>query len=252
MGKEGEVKVKSLQKAMEVLECFAQKQPLGVTEISEKLGLYKSNVHNILTTFTALGYLSQDAETGKFRLGVSIMSLSRAFREGLDITRIAVPYMSEIANTAGELVYLTIPREDSVVYLEGVSPDNQRMVSKSVAGEFCKMYCTSVGKAMLANMTKEEVENCLSGELEAYTENTITDKDKLLEEIEKTRIRGYGIDDMEIMFGIKCVGVALLNHDGKVEGGLSISAPSLRMSDEKIELYAKILKMITRKILKML
>ena len=252
MGREGEVKVKSLQKAMEVLECFAQKQPLGVTEISEKLGLYKSNVHNILTTFTALGYLSQDAETGKFRLGVSIMSLSRAFREGLDITRIAVPYMSEIANTAGELVYLTIPREDSVVYLEGVSPDNQRMVSKSVAGEFCKMYCTSVGKAMLANMTKEEVENCLSGELEAYTENTITDKDKLLEEIEKTRIRGHGIDDMEIMFGIKCVGVALLNHDGKVEGGLSISAPSLRMSDEKIELYAKILKEYAAKIQKML
>lgn len=114
------------------------------------------------------------------------------------------------------------------------------------------MYCTSVGKAMLANMTKEEVENCLSGELEAYTENTITDKDKLLEEIEKTRIRGYGIDDMEIMFGIKCVGVALLNHDGKVEGGLSISAPSLRMSDEKIELYAKILKEYAAKIQKML
>ena len=157
MGREGEVKVKSLQKAMEVLECFIQKQPLGVTEISEKLGLYKSNVHNILMTFTALGYLTQDDETGKFHLGVSVMTLSRAFREGLDITRVAVPFMREIANEAGELVYLTIPREDSVVYLEGVSPDNQRMVSKSVAGEFCKMYCTSVGKAMLANMTKEEV-----------------------------------------------------------------------------------------------
>lgn len=252
MGREGEVKVKSLQKAMEVLECFIQKQPLGVTEISEKLGLYKSNVHNILMTFTALGYLTQDVETGKFRLGVSIMSLSRAFREGLDITRIAGPFMREIANEAGELIYLTIPKDDSVIYLEGISPDNQRMVSKSVAGEDCKMYCTAVGKAMLANMSKEEIEKRISGELEAYTEYTITDKKSLLEEIEKTRIRGYGIDDMEIMFGIKCVGVALLNHDGKVEGGLSISAPSLRMSDEKIELYAKILKEYAAKIQKML
>ena len=240
MGREGEVKVKSLQKAMEVLECFIQKQPLGVTEISEKLGLYKSNVHNILMTFTALGYLTQDVETGKFRLGVSIMSLSRAFREGLDITRIAGPFMREIANEAGELIYLTIPKDDSVIYLEGISPDHQRMVSKSVAGEDCKMYCTAVGKAMLASMPKEEVEKCISGKLEAYTE------------IEKTRIRGYGIDDMEIMFGIKCVGVALLNHDGKVEGGLSISAPSLRMSDEKIELYANILKEYAAKIQKML
>lgn len=225
MGREGEVKVKSLQKAMEVLECFIQKQPLGVTEISEKLGLYKSNVHNILMTFTALGYLTQDVETGKFRLGVSIMSLSRAFREGLDITRIAGPFMREIANEAGELVYLTVPKDDSVIYLEGISPDNQRMVSKSVAGEDCKMYCTAVGKAMLANMPKEEVEKCISGKLEAYTENTITDKKSLLEEIEKTRIRGYGIDDMEIMFGIKCVGVALLNHDGKVEGWTEYQCP---------------------------
>ena len=251
MGREGEVKVKSLQKAMEVLECFIQKQPLGVTEISEKLGLYKSNVHNILMTFTALGYLTQDDETGKFHLGVSVMTLSRAFREGLDITRVAVPFMREIANEAGELIYLTIPKDDSVIYLEGISPDHQRMVSKSVAGEDCKMYCTAVGKAMLASMPKEEVEKCISGKLEAYTENTITDKKSLLE-IEKTRIRGYGIDDMEIMFGIKCVGVALLNHDGKVEGGLSISAPSLRMSDEKIELYANILKEYAAKIQKML
>ena len=180
------------------------------------------------------------------------MSLSRAVREGLDITRIAGPFMREIANEAGELVYLTVPKDDSVIYLEGISPDNQRMVSKSVAGEDCKMYCTAVGKAMLANMPKEEVEKCISGKLEAYTENTITDKKSLLEEIEKTRIRGYGIDDMEIMFGIKCVGVALLNHDGKVEGGLSISAPSLRMSDEKIELYANILKEYAAKIQKML
>ena len=252
MGREGEVKVKSLQKAMEVLECFIQEQPLGVTEISEKLGLYKSNVHNILMTFTALGYLTQDDETGKFHLGVSVMTLSRAFREGLDITRVAVPFMREIANEAGELIYLTIPKDDSVIYLEGISPDHQRMVSKSVAGEDCKMYCTAVGKAMLASMPKEEVEKCISGKLEAYTENTITDKKSLLEEIEKTRIRGYGIDDMEIMFGIKCVGVALLNHDGKVEGGLSISAPSLRMSDEKIELYANILKEYAAKIQKML
>ena len=197
-------------------------------------------------------YLVQDPESGKFRLGPEVMMLSRAFREGLDITRVAVPFMREIANEAGELIYLTIPKDDSVIYLEGISPDHQRMVSKSVAGEDCKMYCTAVGKAMLASMPKEEVEKCISGKLEAYTENTITDKKSLLEEIEKTRIRGYGIDDMEIMFGIKCVGVALLNHDGKVEGGLSISAPSLRMSDEKIELYANILKEYAAKIQKML
>lgn len=87
MENNGEIKVKSLQKALEILNCFAVKQPLGVTEISEKLGLYKSNVHNILVTFTAMEYLVQDPESGKFRLGPEVMMLSRAFRENLDIIR---------------------------------------------------------------------------------------------------------------------------------------------------------------------
>ncbi|MBA4701721.1 MAG: IclR family transcriptional regulator [Ruminococcus sp.] len=252
MQKDGEVKIKSLKKSLEVLECFTQKQPLGVTEISEKLGLYKSNVHNILMTFTAMGYVEQDPESGKFRLGVSVMTLSRAFREGLNIAKIALPFMREIANEVGELVYLSIPRGDEVVYLEAIYPDNQRMVSKSVIGECSKMYCTSVGKAILSQFSPEEMERCIEGKLEAFTEYTITDKEKLREEIEATRIRGYGLDNMEVMFGIKCVGVAILNYEGKVEAGLSISAPSLRMGEERIQEFVKVLQTYAGKIQKML
>ena len=102
MKKEGtEVKIKSLQKALQVLECFVEKQPLGVTEISEKMGLYKSNVHNILSTFKAMDYLEQDPDTGKFRLGTAVFALSRALRENLDISRIVVPFMRRIAEEAG-------------------------------------------------------------------------------------------------------------------------------------------------------
>ena len=101
---ETEVKVKSLQKSLDILGCFVEKQPLGVSEISEKLGLYKSNVHSILMTFKAMDYLEQDPETVKFRLGTAVFALSRALRENLDITKIALPYMKEIAQEAGELV----------------------------------------------------------------------------------------------------------------------------------------------------
>lgn len=252
MKKEGEIKVKSLQKSMEILECFAEKQPLGVTEISEKLGLYKSNVHNILMTFTALGYLEQDKDTGKYHLGAEVMTLSRAFREGLDITKVAVPFMREIANEANELVYLTIPREDEVIYLEVVSPENQKLATTSIAGERCKMYCTGVGKAILANLPEEEIEKYICGELEAYTENTITDPQMLREELALTKRRGYGIDDMELMYGIKCVGIALIGHGGRIEGGLSISAPSPRMDDEKVLLCANLLKKYALQIKKIL
>ena len=252
MENNGEIKVKSLQKALEILNCFAVKQPLGVTEISEKLGLYKSNVHNILVTFTAMEYLVQDPESGKFRLGPEVMMLSRAFRENLDITKIAVPVMRESANEVQELVYLAVPKGEDMLYLEAVSPENQRLVTKSVTGECSKMYCTSVGKAVLATMSEEDREKHIPEELEAFTEYTITDRRELDEEIRMVRERGYAVDDMEVMFGVKCVGVALLNHEGEAEGALSISAPSLRMNKENIQKYAEILKTSARKIQKLL
>ncbi|MFR1111977.1 MAG: IclR family transcriptional regulator [Blautia sp.] len=160
--------------------------------------------------------------------------------------------MQEIAEKAGELVYLSIPKGDAMVYVEGRYPSNQRMLSQSVAGEREKMYCTSVGKAILATMSQEEIDKILVEPLEAVTEYTITDREKLMEEIERTRQRGYGIDNMELMFGMKCVGVALLNHKGQAEAGLSVNAPSLRMDDDKIREIAGILKEYAEKIQKML
>lgn len=250
--KETEVKVKSLQKALEILECFVEKQPLGVTEISEKLGLYKSNVHNILMTFKAMDYLEPDPDSGKFRLGMAVFELNRALRENLDIRRIALPFMQKIAEESGEVVYLTIPRGDEVIYLEAACPETQRLSGSFVMGERAKMYCTSVGKAILAHMAKEEREEHISDPLEAFTEYTITDREKLEEELLRTKERGYGLDNMELLFGIKCVGVALVNHKGNVEAGLSISAPSLRMSEEKIQGFAGILNRYGREIEKRL
>ena len=98
----------------------------------------------------------------------------------------------------------------------------------------------------------EDREKHIPEELEAFTEYTITDRRELDEEIRMVRERGYAVDDMEVMFGVKCVGVALLNHEGEAEGALSISAPSLRMNKENIQKYAEILKTSARKIQKLL
>jgi DNA-binding IclR family transcriptional regulator len=188
-----------------------------------------------------MGYLEQDPDSGKFRLGMAIFELNRALRENLDIDQIVVPYMRKITEEIGETVYLTIPRDDEVIYLEAAYPENQRLPGSFITGERVKMYCTAVGKSMLAYMEEDLREKYISRPLQAFTEYTITDKEKLREEIEKTKERGYGIDNMELVFGVKCVGIALINHKGHVEAGLSISGPSLRMSDEKIQGFVEIL-----------
>lgn len=253
MKNENEARVKSLQKALEVLNCFIEKQPLGVTEISEQLGLYKSNVHNILVTYKSMGYLEQDPETGKYRLGTAIFSLSRALKENLTVSRIVLPYLQHIAEEVNEIVYLSIPKEDELIYLDVVYPIHQvYLTGGSVTGERAELYCTGVGKAILAEMPDKEIECILSGELKPYTEYTIMDKSVLWKEIREARENGYAIDNMEFILGVKCIGVAIRNHRGTVECGISISAPSLRMGDEKLMEFAQILKRYKMKIEKLL
>lgn len=230
-----DVKNKSLYKALLILNCFTKKGELGITEISEELGLYKSNVFNILDTFKKLEYVEQNEETGKYRLGIGVLRLSRALGDSFSITKIALPYMQEIANMTNERVYLGIPREDEVLYLDATYPSNDIGLMRSLLGETAKMYCTGIGKAMMAYLPQRLLRLYLEKPLERFTEMTITDADKLKEELALTRMRGYAIDNMEHEFGVKCIGIPIFDKAGVICAAISISGPSLRFSDERIE-----------------
>lgn len=230
-----DVKNKSLHKALLILNCFTMKQELGVTEISDQLGLYKSNVFNILDTFKKMEYVEQNEETGKYRLGIGVLRLSRALGDSFTITKIALPYMQEIANKTNERVYLGIPREDEVLYLDATYPSNDVRLMRSLLGETAKMYCTGIGKAMMAFLPERLIEEYLQKPLEKYTEMTITNSEELKKELAITRARGYAVDNMEHEFGVKCIGVPIFDKTGNIYAAMSISGPSLRFSGERIE-----------------
>ena len=236
---ESEVKVKSLQKALEILNCFTRKSSWGVTEISELLDLNKSNVHNILSTFKALNYLDQDPESGKYKLGLSVYSLCYSLGESLSIGSIAAPYLQELADFAKERVYLAIPHEDEIIYVNSAYPKADIGLMRAIIGEHAKMHCTGLGKAMLAFLPAEQQQTYLSKPLQPYTEYTITDKDRLLAELEEIRRQGYAVDNMEHEFGIKCVAMPILGRNRQVAAAVSISGPSLRFDEEKIEVLVR-------------
>lgn len=118
MVNEAEVKVKSLQKALEILNCFTKKSSWGVTEISEQLDLNKSNVHNILTTFKAMGYLDQDDESGRYKLGLSVYSLCYSLGQNLSIGSVAAPYLPvrnlQIWQASGSILQSRMNRRSSM------------------------------------------------------------------------------------------------------------------------------------------
>lgn len=244
---EGEIKVKSLQKALTILNCFVKKSRLGVTEISELLDLNKSNVHNILTTFQAMNYLEQDPESGKYQLGLGILELCQSVGDRFNIRKVMMPYMQEIADATGEVVYLAVPRDDEMVYLEAMHPVESYNMMRVILGEHAKMYCTGIGKAVLAHLPETVVENYITRGLIAFTENTITDPDVLREDLAVTRERGYSVDNMEHEFGVKCVGMPVFNRRGELLAAVSVSGPSLRFSAGRIEDIVQIMRASLKK-----
>jgi len=248
MSNQADVKMKSLQKALDVLNCFVEKPSLGVTEIATMLDLNKSNVHSILSTFKAMDYLEQDPESGRYHLGIGVFTLCRALGDRFSIAQVAKPFMQELSDMANECVYLGIPQEDTVIYLETIYPAESTSLMRSIMGEQAKMYCTGIGKAIMAYLPKEQIEEYASKDLIGFTERTITQKDKLLRDLELTKARGYAIDDMEHEFGVRCVAAPILNRHGTVEAAVSISGPSLRFEGDRILELAEMLKQTVRKI----
>lgn len=236
---ENEIKVKSLHKALEILNCFVGKDSLGVTEISERFGLCKSNVHNILYTFKQMGYLEQNEATGKYRLGMQIFVLCKGLSDSFPIARIALPYMQELSDRAGERVYLGIPCGWEVFYLDSTYPYQSPNLIRRVLGMKTPMHCTGLGKAILSNMPEEQRNQFLETQkLTAFTDATITGKEELRRELKSTRLRGYAIDHMEHEFGIKCIALPIFDKDRNIYASMSVSGLASHFTEEKMREWA--------------
>jgi DNA-binding IclR family transcriptional regulator len=233
-----EVKVKSLGKALALLSYFTQSNPeRGITELAELSGLLKSSVHNMVSTFEAYGFLEKNETSGKYRLGAAILKLSNSLYLSHDIRNVLRPRLEDISTASGENVYLATLYEDQVIYVDAVYPSGSYS-GRSIIGINAPLYCTGVGKAILAELTETQIEAITARGLPAFTPHTITEPTVLKAELSAIRKRGYAIDDMEHEFGIRCVAVAVRNIRGAVVASVSISGPSPRFSEERIAEHA--------------
>lgn len=239
--------LQSLDKAIRVLNCFKEAPELGVTQISQMLGLNKSNVHNILSTFEEHGFVEQNPQNQRYRLSFGLLELSHSLLNRIGVRNAAYTDMKELAGSTGEHVYLGIPYGKQVLYLEAASP-SQYGYERSLSGETAPLYCTSIGKAMLAYLPASQLADRLPEEMHPFTAQTITDPQVLMAELETVRRQGYAIDNMEHEYGIKCVGIPVLDDQGRVLAGLSISGPSLRFDEESIPAYARMLMQLRERI----
>ncbi len=232
---EQKLKVKSLVKAIDILECFLnQAAELGVSEISQILSIHKSTVHNVLQTFLQKGYLIQNGCSGKYSLSAKLLQYSYIINNHIGLERILTPFVKNIANQLNLMVYLGIPFHHEVLYIACAFPEDYSGW-RNILGEHAPMHCTGIGKAMLANLPEDIRENCLSHPLERFTENTITDPEKLREHLKQISERGWAVDNMEHEYGVTCIGVPVFSHDRRVIAAVSASASSLLLRQDLLE-----------------
>lgn len=237
-----EFKVKSLAKAVKLLECFSMERPeLGIKELSEMLDIQKSTAHNIADTFKKLGYLSQNPETNKYFLGLGLLKFSYTINNHLGFRNFFLPFMEKISGQTNEVVFLGIPHGGEVLYLECYFPTGSR-ATRNILGERAHMHCTGLGKAMLAFLPEQEQNKYATARLKKFTERTITTAPLLLEELAQIRNRGYAIDNMEHEHGVTCVAIPVFSAGNQIVAALSTSAPSLRLDDESITRVAEIMR----------
>jgi len=233
---EKENMVKSVSRALRIIEIVSSKKDgLGVTEIAKQMDINKSSVYRILSTLVQHGYIEQDEETERYKLGYKFLEMSSKLLESIDLRSEAKPYLRELENATNEVVHLVVYDQGEVIYIEKLEgTETLRMHSK--VGKRAPMHCTAVGKAILAHLPMHVVLDILERKgMPKHTEHTIVDKETFLQELADVRKNGYALDLEENEYGIRCIAVPIFDHSGHVIAAVSVSGPTIRMTDERLE-----------------
>lgn len=225
-----------------VLELLAETGHMGLLEISKELELNKSTVHRVLNSLIYMGYVKQNQATSKYALTYKICRLSNNMLSQIDLVEMAHPYLKELSYKTGETVHLVVKDDTNAVYIDKVENDANVVRLISTIGKSVPLYCSGVGKAMLSEMEEKSVRKIWQySDIKKYTDKTITDYDSLLRELENIRKRGFAIDDEENEPGVKCVALPINDFTGKPGYAISISAPEMRMKEERMRELARLL-----------
>ena len=231
--------VQSVERIFTIIETLAA-QPHGMTlqAVAKNAGLAKSTAHRLLSSLITLGYAMQDGETGQYKLTLKMFELSSGVVNEMDILSVAKPHLDRLAARTGEVIHLVVRDGVDVVYLYKAETGGMRMGSR--AGLRNPMYCTGVGKAILATLPYEEIEQIWqASHREQLTPHTIVRFSELLEQMRLIRARGWAVDDEENELGIRCVALALPGPGGRADAAFSITSLVPNMSDERLEQLAR-------------
>lgn len=225
------MKFNTLAKAIEIFDLFLKKRDaVDVHEIAGALHMPKSTAYAYLAFLKDNGFLDIAEQQGKYRLGLRFLDYASIVKNQIQLSSIALPHMQDLSKKLQDTVILTVRKGGYTFIVEKVERGVGLVYMRNI-GDRRPLYCGASSKIHLAHMRENEVHHYLrQTRLKSYTENTITSRETLFEDLEKIRKRGYAFSNQEIDPGVSGVAAPIRNNKGEVEAGVCVVGPTNRIN----------------------
>ena len=227
-------RIQCLNRAIDLLDLLSESESLPtLAGICQRSGLHKSTAHRLLMVLERSGLVERTPDH-RYRLGLKLHELGQRALDQIDLRVRAKPHFRRLSAQVHETVHLGVLQKASVVYLEKLDANCRTVCPGSVTGTSNPVYCTAMGKAMLAFLAPGSAEEVIAGiRFRRFTANTLCSESELRSALERVRRRGYAIDDEEIEPGVRCIGAPVFSPSGAPIAAVSISGPVVRITPQR-------------------
>lgn len=236
----------SIRRAVQVLDLLAGKGALGVRAIAQQLKLPVGSAHRLLIDLSEENVVER-TEEGAWQLSYRLLAITDKQLDGVRFPRLARPFCEAMAEQTHETINVNVLSGQFCVCIDKVR-GSQGMQLDWPIGSRAPLYCGGSAKSILAFMGEAALEKVLSQPLNKFTVNTVTDPKKLRAELATIRKRGYSIDDQEMVMGVFCIGMPIVDRLGRPVGAISISGPSSKRPGPELQPLVDLLAEATSKV----
>lgn len=234
--------MKSLRKALDLIEIIGETGEIGVRELSARTGFPTTTVHRIMATLVERGYLRQNPENRNYLLAMRFLAFADMVQQHFDLVPIARPHLERLSADTEESANLCVLDGLVGVYIDHVHSQKHMLRTFTRLGARVPLYATGVGKVYLSRMAPKELETYLTQvKMDRFTVKTITDRKTLMREIERIRKQGYALDDQEKENGVRCIAAPIFNHNGMIIAAISISGATQWISTGRIKPLSRLI-----------
>lgn len=224
--------VEAVQKSCNLLEELQRTNGAGITELAEQLDMSKAGVHSYLATLKQKEFVVKDGST--YKLSLKFLDFGESAKQNLELYDVVQEEVASLAQNTGEVAQFMVEEHGWGIYICKKRGESA-VQTASYMGDRKHLHCTGVGKAILASLPQERVDAIIDKRgLPRRTENTITNRQDLYEELEEINDRGVAFDDEEILEGLRCVAVPVISQNKGLLGAISVTGPTSRMQGSRL------------------